>query len=350
MKNSFKTLIHTSSKLKGKPVTNIELNLKSTLINGQCFFWHPIPNKKLKLFAGVYKNSHIYFQENDKGLIEFCEFPEIPSINQDLNDYFQLGVDMGELIKFWNLQDDHFNSVSEKIQGLRILRQDPLACLISFLCSQNNNISRITQMISNLTSKYGNFICERDDIKYYSFPTLKQLSDIKEADLREMGFGYRANYIVESVKKINEKGGVDWLDGLRGKEKKEIRDELLSLKGIGLKVADCIALFSLDCNNSIPVDTHIWQIYQKVYKKDKKEMKLNKANYDHISDFFEKKFQKYAGWAHSLLFTADLPEFKEEMNGEAKRKKTKKINKLDNDELFESCNVKELETKRPKRK
>ena len=127
----------------------------------------------------------------------------------------------------------------------------------------------------------------------------------------------------------------------------------MNLKGIGLKVADCIALFSLDCNSCIPVDTHIWQIYQKVYKKDKKETKLNKKNYDLISDFFEKKFEKYPGWAHSLLFTADLPEFKSEIEGgekNEKNKKKKKINERDNEDLMESCNVKELISKKPKKK
>lgn len=180
MQNSFKTLIHSSSKkLKGKPVTNLELNLKSTLINGQCFFWQPVHNHNFKLFSGVFKNSHLYLRENEQGVIEYSEYPAIPTLNDDLNDYFQLSVDIKELISFWSEQDSHFSLLSSKINGLRILRQEPLSCLISFLCSQNNNISRITQMLFSLTSKYGDFICERDDTKFYTFPTLKQLSIIE---------------------------------------------------------------------------------------------------------------------------------------------------------------------------
>jgi N-glycosylase/DNA lyase len=73
-----------------------------------------------------------------------------------------------------------------------------------------------------------------------------------------MMFGYRAKYIVETVKSIEEKGGESWLIGLRGKDYKTINEELTSLMGIGKKVADCIALFSLDCQEAIPVDTHVY--------------------------------------------------------------------------------------------
>ena len=73
-----------------------------------------------------------------------------------------------------------------------------------------------------------------------------------------MGFGYRCKYIVESVRYINEKGGWDWLLGLRGKPHDEVRAELLNLLGVGKKVADCISLFSMDCDNVTPVDTHVY--------------------------------------------------------------------------------------------
>ena len=76
--------------------------------------------------------------------------------------------------------------------------------------------------------------------------------------MRDLSFGYRANYIVESVKMIEKNGGTAWLDGLRGLPHDEVRKALTSLKGVGNKVADCIALFSLDCSGSIPVDTHVF--------------------------------------------------------------------------------------------
>lgn len=81
---------------------------------------------------------------------------------------------------------------------------------------------------------------------------------MSEKTFRDLGFGYRAKYLVASVKMIEEKGGIEWLESLRGQQNEEVRKELTSLMGIGNKVADCIALFALDCTNSIPVDTHVF--------------------------------------------------------------------------------------------
>lgn len=326
--NKFKDFLYLN-----KVLTKKELNLKTTLLNGQCFFWkQETPN----LFSGVFGKHHIFFRENEEGIIQYSEYPENKNLLNELYDFFQLEVDMQKLIEYWSNQDDYFKKIAERITGLRILKQDPFECLISFLCSQNNNIIRITQMLMSLKEKYGDFIVEREGKKHFSFPSLQTLEKVSEQDLRNMGFGYRADYIVESVKAIKEKGGVKWLNELRGKDHEEIREELMSLKGIGMKVADCIALFSLDCKECIPVDTHIWQLYQKVYNNNKKSMKINKENYDKIGDFFQKKFKKYSGWAHSLLFTAELNEFKQEVS-------EKKIKKKPNEEGFlETCEPKEL--------
>lgn len=99
---------------------------------------------------------------------------------------------------------------------------------------------------------------------------------------------------------IEDKGGIDWLEGLRGLPNEKIREELTSLMGIGNKVADCIALFSLDCPSSIPVDTHVFQIAQKLgYVKGlSKVNSMNEKTYIAIGDAFRNKFGDYAGWAH----------------------------------------------------
>ena len=81
--------------------------------------------------------------------------------------------------------------------------------------------------------------------------------------LRDLGFGYRAPYIISSLKTIESKGGELWLRNLRGQPLSDVRTELMQLKGVGRKVADCIALFSMDCSETIPVDTHVFQIAKK---------------------------------------------------------------------------------------
>ena len=90
------------------------------------------------------------------------------------------------------------------------------------------------------------------------------MSKATEQQLKELGFGYRAGFIVASVKMIQEKGGQKWLNELRGQPLDKVRQELIQLKGVGNKVADCISLFSLDCDDCVPVDTHVFQIAQKL--------------------------------------------------------------------------------------
>lgn len=132
-----------------------------------------------------------------------------------LRDYFQLHVDILKLYKKWSDTDNYFNKISSQFSGIRALRQDPVDNLFSFICSSNNNISRITGMVEKLCSIYGEKIAEVDGLQYYNFPNVTALAcDGVEQQLREQGFGYRAKYISQSAKIIQDKG-IDWLYGLR---------------------------------------------------------------------------------------------------------------------------------------
>ena len=112
-----------------------------------------------------------------------------------------------------------------------------------------------------IRNNFGEEICTDEDTKerYFAFPTLKQFKG-KATDtmLRDLGFGYRAPYIISTLDTIEAKGGEAWLRNMRGKPLDEVRSELIQLKGVGRKVADCIALFSMDCPETIPVDTHVF--------------------------------------------------------------------------------------------
>lgn len=98
---------------------------------------------------------------------------------------------------------------------------------------------------------------------------------------------------------------------------KEAHEALLSLAGVGPKVADCVCLMGLGWGESVPVDTHVWQIAQRDYKFGKSKTKtFNKVLYDAVGDHFRDIWGKYAGWAHSVLFAADLREFSNRMKKE----------------------------------
>ena len=162
---------------------------------------------------------------------------------------------------------------------------------------------------------------------FHDFPTPEALTGKEvETHLRELGFGYRAKYIADTARIVAYSKPASWLESLRNPESpgfgmphvpaeehktyKEAHEELLTLTGVGPKVADCVCLMGLGWGESVPVDTHVWQIAQRDYKFGKSKVKtLNKATYDAVGDHFRELWGKYAGWAHSVLFTADLREF-----------------------------------------
>lgn len=162
----------------------------------------------------------------------------------------------------------------------------------------------------------------------HDFPTPESLTGKNvEAHLRELGFGYRAKYIADTARIVALEKPSSWLESLRNPRHsgpkvtssgggnstyKEAHDALLSLTGVGPKVADCVCLMGLGWGESVPVDTHVWQIAQRDYKFGKSKAKtFNKAMYDAVGDHFRNIWGDYAGWAHSVLFTADLREFSE---------------------------------------
>lgn len=153
-----------------------------------------------------------------------------------------------------------------------------------------------------------------------------------EAHLRQLGFGYRAGYIAKTALMVAKDKPEGWLQSLCNTESydgnpdqkplpeggregyRKAHEELLQLQGVGPKVADCVCLMGLGWGEAVPVDTHVWQIAQRDYKFGKgKHKSLTKATYDAVGDHFRQLWGKEAGWAHSVLFAADLKTFSERL-------------------------------------
>jgi hypothetical protein len=145
----------------------------------------------------------------------------------------------------------------------------------------------------------------------YAFPTLDQLSRVSEEDYRAMGIGYRAKFMSESVAKVIDRGGLPWLQSLRTVPHAEARAALLELTGVGMKVADCVCLFSLDKADVVPVDTHVWKIAVEYMPHLADSKSLTPRIYDSVLAHFKDKFGSHAGWAHQILFAAELNTFKD---------------------------------------
>jgi N-glycosylase/DNA lyase len=262
------------------------------------------------------------------------ENEEREELHRAIVEYFQLEVGLPELYEEWSGGCPRLSQIADCIPGVRIIRQDPWECLISFICSSNNNIPRITKMLASIRSEYGRPLLripattkgsgDNDRaLEYhqlYSFPSLEELaSSATDKDLRgKCGMGYRADYILETMKILrgDSKGGEAYLRTVlrNTRDPTEVQTLLCEFKGVGKKVADCVALFSLDQDDAIPVDTHVWNIAIRDYDEGgilKTSVKsLTPSNYQRVGDIFRSRFPNKAGWAHSLLFVAELPSFR----------------------------------------
>lgn len=276
-----------------------ELNLSLTLLTGQAFRWiqttEGYTSTLHSLFVTLKQDSVVYFQLHNAVL-------SVKEARIQLVDYFQLDIKLMPLWNKWKA-DPNFATRSIGFEGLRVLRQDTFETLLCFICSSNNNIKRITQMVHAFTLRYGNFVGTVEGIEFYAFPTIDQITGEVEIELRDLGFGYRAKYIAKTIDALNTKEP-EFLNSLRETEYDLTRIELLQFCGVGPKVADCVALFSMDKTDIVPVDTHVWQIALRDYDVNVKT--LNKTTYEKIGDTFKGVFGQYAGWAHSVLFSEDL--------------------------------------------
>lgn len=280
----------------------VELRLAHTLPTGQAFGWQWEDGE----WVGALGESAVALREAPG--CQSAEWRYVGGRRQGLEkallEYFQLESKLAPLYADWALVDGRMAKVAACLEGARVLRQDPVECLVSFICSSNNNIGRISLMLRRLRERYGRELCTG----VYTFPTLEAMKTISEAELRELGYGYRAPYVVASVQLALDRGGAAYLHSLRGMPRDEVQAALLDFKGVGRKVADCVALFSLDVADAVPVDTHVWRLARRDLDPTLQEVKsLTPAIYERIGNFCRCKFGDKAGWALSVLFTAELP-------------------------------------------
>ena len=185
--------------------------------------------------------------------------------------------------------------------GLRMLRANSKTeVLFSFLCSSCNHIARITNMVWHLAG--------------YSedgFPTIERLAEITEDDLRAKGFGYRGATMPQVAKILLQRGGETYLNTVATGTYIEARRELITLPGVGKKLADCICLYAFDFGQSVPVDTHIWQVLTRLYHPNWVGTSLTDTKYETVSKHLQDRFGDLAGVAHQFLFVDNLERYRE---------------------------------------
>ena len=202
--------------------------------------------------------------------------------------------------------DDDFEAIIEEIsrdkfireavsnhRGLRLLRQDPWECLVSYMCSINSNIPRIKGDVERISRRYGKCI-EFDGMSFYTFPSVDALAQAGEEELRSMKLGFRSRFISAAARRIRDER-VD-LKSLRVADYEDAFSELCSYFGIGPKVADCILLFSLDKLEAFPVDRWVRRGVELLYFGGQKTTEKK------VSEWSREYFGRYAGYAQEFLF------------------------------------------------
>ena len=275
-------------------IENVDsFELKDIFDCGQCFRWNEQEDGS---YTGVFKGNvlNVKKEGNKVTFKGICK----GEIKEVVEDYFDLKRDYEKIKEHLSKIDDNMKKSIEYGKGIRILNQDLWETIISFIISANNNIPRIKGIIERLSKNYGKEI-DYNGEKYYTFPTVEELKDVSVEKYRELGLGFRDIRLYETTKMILN-GEVD-LDELRNNPNTmEVRDKLLTLSGVGPKVADCILLFSdLKRFEVFPIDVWVRRVMNDLYIKNEDETKVNKKQIEKIA---KEKFGDLAGLAQQYLF------------------------------------------------
>jgi N-glycosylase/DNA lyase len=276
---------------------SVPFNLDVSLCCGQVFTW----NKKGDWWYGVV---------GDKALKVRQVNTELEFVNGDekfVEKYFALDDDL-QKISVNISKDEHIRKALSEFLGLRIIRQDPWECLISYICATCKNIPAIRNMLLSLSSRFGEKTT-LDGMDFFTFPIPEKLAGATEKDLWLCGLGYRARYVLETSKLIFEKNFE--LENLRQLPYEQAKKKLCAFAGVGHKVADCVLLFSLGKLEAFPVDRWIERVILNYYaqqlpselaQKLSQRKGLSDSEYAQLNAFGRKYFGEYAGYAQEYLY------------------------------------------------
>ena len=189
-----------------------------------------------------------------------------------------------ELIDGAGVNDPVISAAEKVSRGIRLLRQESWEALCSFIISQNNNIPRIKKIIEAISEKWGEPVESPVFGKKYAFPTAEALAGAGEKAIYDMRTGFRAKYIIDAAEKVAS-GKLD-LEKVARMDNAQAFETLMTVKGVGPKVANCTLLFGFGRFDLFPVDVWIKRVLEKYYP----------------SDFDPAVFGGWAGLAQQYLF------------------------------------------------
>ncbi|MGA3142528.1 MAG: DNA glycosylase [Verrucomicrobiota bacterium] len=299
-----------------------DYDLAATLDSGQAFRWQPCNDS----WVGVVGQRWVRLTQRHNGIRAETAGPVADW--QWLRDYLQTETDLAAVLKTFP-DDAPLRDAVAACRGLRVLRQDPWECLASFILSSTKQIVQIRQITALLCERFGESIipaqvgravpCPPPDVvsaliqqqspgahgvtrptrlaeegKIYSFPTAERLASVTEAQLRACKMGFRAPHLLAAARQIAD-GKLD-LERLRHLPLTEAREELMKLRGVGGKIADCVLLFAYGFDGAFPVDVWVERALRELY------FPRRQVSDKRLRHFAATHFGPHAGYAQQYLF------------------------------------------------
>ena len=262
------------------------IDIDNSINSGQVFLWK--------------KDGTDWYGINGQDVLKINKNGIIKSILNSKTNFFRKNDNMEEIIKSIS-KDKTVKKAIKEYEGLRLFRQNPFQCMISFIISSNSNIPKIKSSLEKITKKFGTQV-KIQNKEFFLFPEPEKIENASIDEIKACGVGYRAPFINEAAKMVVSKK-IDF-KYLEKCDYHEAKKNICLVPGIGNKVADCIMLFSLNKLEAFPLDTWIIKILEKYYSKEFKiETKtVTQKQYELLHEKIVNHFGPYCGYAQQFLF------------------------------------------------
>jgi N-glycosylase/DNA lyase len=271
-----------------------KINLENTINSGQVFLWK--------------QNQNNWFGINGQDVLRITDSGKIKSYAKQKIDFLREKDNLEEILKSIS-KDKTTRLAVKKYLGMRLLRQDPFQCLISFIVSSNSNIPKIKTCLENICKNFGEKVFFENK-EFFLFPEPKTLSSASIQEIRNCGTGYRSKFIISASDMVySGKINFEYLKKCEYFKAKEI---ILKIPGVGNKVADCVLLFSLDKLEAVPLDRWIIRIMEKYYPNifEISTKTITNKQYEILHEKIINYFGPYAGYAQQFLFKMERENYK----------------------------------------
>ena len=262
------------------------IDIDNSINSGQVFLWE--------------KDGTDWYGINGQNILKINRNGTIKSILNLKTNFFRKNDNIQEIMESIS-KDKTVKKAVKEYEGLRIFRQDPFQCMISFIISSNSNIQKIKSSLEKINKKFGTQV-KIQNKEFFLFPKPEKIAKASIDEIKTCGVGYRAPFIREAAKMVVlKKIDFKYLEKCNYQEAKK---NICLVPGIGNKVADCILLFSLNKLEAFPLDTWMIKILEKYYSNqfNIETKTITEKQYQILHEKIVNYFGPYCGYAQQFLF------------------------------------------------